>query len=89
MPEVCWPDGVPTLAPAQDRAEVEELFARYAWGIDLADEEQVLDTFAEDGEFDHLWQGKASGHDAIRAHLCLFPCDRAAAAGIGGLGNYR
>ncbi|WP_029013179.1 nuclear transport factor 2 family protein [Niveispirillum irakense] len=69
MVEVCWPDGVPALMPAEDRAEITELFARYAWGLDLADEEQVLDTFAEDGEFDHLWQGKAQGRDAIRAHL--------------------
>ena len=69
MSETCWPDGVPEIMPVADRAEIEELFARYAWGIDLADEEQAIDTFAEDAEFDHLWQGKVQGHDAIRANL--------------------
>jgi len=69
MDAQCWPDGVPAIMPAQDRAEIEELFARYAWGLDLADEELVLETFASDGEFDHLWQGKAQGHDAIREHV--------------------
>ena len=37
-----WPNGVPEIMPAEDRAEIEELFARYAWGIDLADEEQAI-----------------------------------------------
>ncbi|MGI4878463.1 MAG: nuclear transport factor 2 family protein, partial [Janthinobacterium lividum] len=69
MPTKCWPDGLPATMPAQDRGDITELFARYAWGLDLADEEQVLETFADDGEFDHLWQGKAQGHDAIREHL--------------------
>jgi hypothetical protein len=69
MTEVCWPQGVPATMPAQDRGDITELFARYAWGLDLADEEQVLSTFAEDGVFDHLWQGQAKGHDAIREHL--------------------
>ena len=67
--ETPWPDGVPAIMPAEDRAEIEELFARYAWGIDLADEEQAINTFAEDAEFDHLWQGKVRGHAAIRLHV--------------------
>ena len=62
--------------PAEDRAEIEELFARYAWGIDLADEEQAIATFAEDAEFDHLWQGKVSGHAAIRENLRKLWYDR-------------
>ena len=48
MSENPWPNGVPERMPAEDRAEIEELFARYAWGIDLADEEQAIATFAED-----------------------------------------
>lgn len=71
-----WPNGVPELMPADDRAEIEELFARYAWGIDLADEEQAIQTFAEDAEFDHLWQGKVKGHDAIRENLRKLWYDR-------------
>ena len=57
----CWPDGVPANMPAQDRADITELSARYAWGLDLADEEMLLSAFAEDSEFDHLWQGTAKG----------------------------
>lgn len=73
---ICWPDGVPARMPAQDRVDIEELYARYAWGIDLADEELALGTFAEDGEFDHLWQGKATGHEAIRQNLRSLWFDR-------------
>ena len=71
-----WPNGVPEIMPAQDRAEIEELYARYCWGIDLADEELAIQTFAEDGEFDHLWQGKVKGHDAIRENLRKLWYDR-------------
>lgn len=60
-----WPNGVPDRMPAQDRVDIEETYARYAWGIDLADTELALSAFAEDGSFDHLWQGEATGHDAI------------------------
>jgi hypothetical protein len=49
------------------RAEILETYARYSWGLDLADPQMLLSAFAADGEFDHLWQGKASGHDAILA----------------------
>ncbi len=30
---------------ALDRAEIQELYARYAWGIDLADLDMALSTF--------------------------------------------
>lgn len=76
MAEICWPDGVPEIMPVADRAEIEELYARYAWGLDLADEAQVLATFAEDAEFDHLWQGTAEGHEAIRQNLRSLWYDR-------------
>lgn len=54
---------------AEDRLEIQELYARYAWGIDLADHELALSTFTEDAWFDHLWQGRVQGHDAIRKNL--------------------
>jgi hypothetical protein len=60
-----WPDGIPATMPAQDRVDIEETYARYAWGIDLADKEMLLSAFAEDGGFDHLWQGRAEGHEQI------------------------
>ena len=54
---------------ADERCEIQELYARYAWGIDLADEEMALSTFVQDAWFDHLWQGRVQGHDAIRDNL--------------------
>ena len=52
---------------ALDRLEIQELYSRYAWGIDLADEETAMSTFAKDAWFDHLWQGRVQGHEAILA----------------------
>ncbi len=60
---------VPGRVSAEDRAEIIETYARYSWGLDLADPQMLLSAFAADGEFDHLWQGKASGHEAILAHV--------------------
>jgi len=68
MSEICWPQGTPVVMPAQDRGDITELYSRYAWGLDLADEELLLSAFAKDGVFDHLWQGKAQGHEAILAN---------------------
>ena len=50
MTDPCWPQGVPRIMPADDRGEITELYARYAWGIDLADEEQAIATFARDAK---------------------------------------
>jgi hypothetical protein len=54
---------------ALDRAEIQELYARYAWGIDLADLPLALSTFTADAWFEHLWQGRVQGHAAIAANL--------------------
>lgn len=53
----------------EDRLDVQELFARYAWALDLGDVEGVLDCFTGDGVLDHLWQGKRHGHEEIRSAL--------------------
>ena len=76
MTEACWPNGVPAIMPAEDRGQITELYARYAWGIDLADEALALSVFAEDGCFDHLWQGQSRGHEAIRQSLHALWNDR-------------
>jgi hypothetical protein len=60
-----WPGGVPARLPAEDRLDIEETYARYAWGLDLADEPLLLSAFAPDAGFDHLWQGRVQGHEAI------------------------
>jgi SnoaL-like domain len=54
---------------AEDRLDIEELFAKYAWGIDLADADMALSCFTDDAEFDHLWQGRVQGHAAILENL--------------------
>ena len=54
---------------AEERAEIIELYARYAWGLDLADADMLLSAFAEDAEFDHLWQGRVKGHAAILQNM--------------------
>jgi SnoaL-like domain len=59
----------PRRLSADDRLDIMDLFARYSWGIDLADAEMALSCFAEDGFFDHLWQGRVQGHDAILKNL--------------------
>jgi SnoaL-like domain len=58
-----------TRVAAETRAEIIETYARYAWGLDLADADMLLSAFAEDAEFDHLWQGKVKGHAAILENM--------------------
>ncbi len=60
------PDSSSKLS-VEDRLDIMELFAKYAWAIDSGDAEGVLRCFAEDGYLDHLWQGKLQGHEKIRA----------------------
>ncbi|MEI9964277.1 MAG: nuclear transport factor 2 family protein [Caulobacteraceae bacterium] len=54
---------------AEDRLDILDLFARYSWGIDLADKELVLSCFTDDSFFDHLWQGRVQGRAAILKNL--------------------
>lgn len=54
---------------ALDRLEIQELYSRYAWGIDLADADLAMSTFTQDCWFDHLWQGRVQGHEAILKNL--------------------
>src|SRR5690242_7945283 len=53
----------------EDRLDIQELFAKYAWAIDLADAEAAVACFTEDAYFDHLWQGRVQGHTAILKNL--------------------
>lgn len=62
----------------EDRLDIQELFARYAWALDLGDTDGVLDCFTEDGVLDHLWQGKLEGHAAIAEALQELWYDRPA-----------
>lgn len=55
----------PIKLSAEDRQDIIDLYARYAWALDLADADEMRACFAADGWFDHLWQGRVQGHDAI------------------------
>ena len=61
---------------ALDRLEIQELYARYAWGIDTADLPMAMSTFTQDAGFDHLWQGRVEGHEAIAENLKKLWYDR-------------
>jgi len=62
--------------PVEDRLEIEDLYSRYAWGLDLADEELIRSVFVEDGWFDHLWQGRVQGHEAVLDNMRSLWTDR-------------
>jgi ketosteroid isomerase-like protein len=55
--------------PVEDRLEIQELFAYYAWGLNTGDAEEVLACFTEDCSFEHLPQGIFRGHDQLRVLL--------------------
>ena len=59
----------PARLTADDRLDILDLFARYSWGIDLADKDMALSCFTEDSYFDHLWQGRVQGLKAIEKNL--------------------
>ncbi|MEO6041468.1 MAG: nuclear transport factor 2 family protein [Croceibacterium sp.] len=61
---------------AQDRAEIEDLMARYLFAIDYFDWDSYVATFAEDGELEFA-SGTSKGHAAIRKAVADF------SAGIG------
>jgi SnoaL-like domain len=55
--------------PVEDRLEIMELFAYYAWGLNTGDAEEVLACFAGDAVFEHQPQGIFRGHDQLRVLL--------------------
>ena len=63
----------PSYSPSYgtDRAEIEDLMARYLFAIDYADWDAYVATFAEDGELEFA-SGKSKGREAIRAAVTRF-----------------
>jgi hypothetical protein len=63
----------PTYGPsyAADRAEIEDLQARYLFAIDYFDWDAYVATFAEDGELEFA-SGTSKGREAIRAAVTRF-----------------
>ena len=70
-------DAAPANAPAyargyaDDRAEIEDLMARYMFAIDYFDWDAYVGTFAPDGELTFA-AGTSHGRDAIRAAVTAF-----------------
>ncbi len=56
---------------AQDRAEIEDLMARYLFAIDYHDWDAYAGTFAEDGELEYA-SGTATGRPAIKESITKF-----------------
>jgi hypothetical protein len=56
---------------AEDRAEIEDLMARYLFAIDYNDWDAYVDTFAPDGELEFA-SGTSKGHAAIRDMVSKF-----------------
>jgi len=56
---------------AQDRAEIEDLMARYLFAIDYFDWDSYVGTFAPDGELEFA-RGVTKGRDAIRQTVMDF-----------------
>src|SRR3546814_10965418 len=63
------PDYSPSYV--QDRAEIEDLMARYLFAIDYFDWDAYVATFAEDGELEFA-SGTSTGREAIRAAVTSF-----------------
>jgi len=53
----------------EERLDIQELFAKYCWGLNTGNLEQVLSCFTGDGYLAHPPQGRRQGPDAIRALL--------------------
>jgi ketosteroid isomerase-like protein len=66
-----WMSAIPSASAqygpnyAADRAEIEDLQARYMLALDSGDVETYLSTFTKDGILD-IGDGEIKGHDAIR-----------------------
>src|SRR5665213_371091 len=56
---------------AQDRAQIEDLMARYLFAIDYNDWDSYVETFAPDGELEFA-SGTSKGRPAIRAMVTKF-----------------
>ena len=50
----------------EDRAEIDDLIARYCWALDTGDFEGYAGTFTEDGWLSHWPQGKCEGREGLK-----------------------
>ncbi len=50
----------------EDRVEIEELMARYAWALDTGDFEGYAACFTQDGWLEHWPQGRCLGREGLK-----------------------
>ena len=58
-----------TRVGAEDRVDIIDLFARYAWSYDCQDIDGCLSTFTPDGVFEAFNKERVVGHDELREHF--------------------
>jgi len=64
----CTPAETPASSYAEDRAQIEDLQARYMFALDFGDLDTYVSTFTEDGVLDIIgWQAK--GREEIKERL--------------------
>ena len=76
----CTPAQTEAAIYAEDRAQIEDLQARYMFALDFHDLDTYVSTFTEDGILDIIGM-KAQGHDEIRKLLGGMPEGEAAPEG--------
>jgi uncharacterized protein (TIGR02246 family) len=52
---------------AEDRLDIQDLYARYAWALDTGDVEELVNSFLSDGVLETSAGDRIIGRDAIRA----------------------
>ena len=57
---------MPSKLSVEDRLDVQDLIARYAWALDTGDLDAYADCFAEDGWIEHHPPGRCEGREGIR-----------------------
>jgi 3-phenylpropionate/cinnamic acid dioxygenase small subunit len=57
---------------AEDREQIRQLYARYAFTIDLGPYEDWVACFTSDGVFDSPRLGRHEGHDALRKFTVMY-----------------
>ena len=68
---------MPQLLDDDDRQQIFELFARYAWSIDTRDIDAFVDCFAEDGAIEMPGVGRFVGRLEIRRYALMLTDDPA------------
>lgn len=69
---------VPATVPLEDYVAIEQLYARYAFAVDLRDIDGWVGCFTSDGELGRTGGPMTSGHEALRAMGAVITASAAA-----------